>query len=239
MRIAICDDKKDITMQMQEYLYSMENLIESKMELFVYNEAADFLYEVETGVPFDAVFTDIDLGETNGIDIAKRIYEKYPATMIAFITGHQQFIHDVFDVQPCGFIEKPILKEKVEKVYKLIVRKCDELPKLDYSVNGNQKYIMLKEIIYLKSDGRKIKITGINNNDDEFYGKMDEIDDKLQKLSSSFARISQSYIINEKYIKAISYTEVVLNVNGNDVEFSISQKYRVQVKKWYMNQNRI
>lgn len=236
MRIAICDDKAEITMQMKEYLLSMKNMIESRMEIYVFNEADDFLYEIENGIIYDAVFMDIDLGKSNGIDLAKRIYDKYPATMIAFITGHRQYIHDVFDVQPCGFIDKPILKEKVEKVFKNIVKKCDELPKLSYSVNGSLKCVMLREIAYLKSDGRKIILTGINIVD-EFYGKMDEIDEKLQKLSSNFVRISQSYIINEKYIKEISYAEVVLNVNGNIIELSISQKYRVQVKKWYMEQN--
>lgn len=235
MRIAICDDKTEITMQMKEYLLSMKNKIESRMDIYVFNEAEDFSYEIESDIHYDAVFMDIDLGKLNGIDLAKRIYEKYPATMIAFITGHRQYIHDVFDVQPCGFIEKPILRERVEKVFELIVKKCDELPKLSYSINGTLKNIMLKEIAYLKSDGRKIILKGINTND-EFYGKMDEMDEKLKKLSSNFVRISQSYIINEKYIKEISYTEIVLNVNGQDVELSISQKYRVQVKKWYMEQ---
>lgn len=238
MRIAICDDKREITMQMKEYLFSMKNMIESRMDIFVFNDADDFLYELENSMPYDAIFMDIDLGESNGIDVAKRVYEKYPATMIAFITAHKQYIHDVFDVQPCGFIEKPLLKENVEKVFQLIVKKCDELPKLSYSVNGSLKCIMLRDIIYLKSDGRKIILTGTKDKA-EFYGKMDDIDEKLQKLSSNFVRINQSYIINEKYIKAINYTEVVLNENGKNIELNISQKYRAQVKKWYINQNMI
>lgn len=236
MRIAICDDKAEITMQMKEYLLSMRNMIESRMDISIFNAADDFLYEVENNASYDAVFMDIDLGELNGIDIAKRIYEKHPVTMIAFITGHRQYIHDVFDVQPCGFIEKPILKENVKKVFELIVRKCDELPKLCYNVGGSQKSIMLREIIYLKSDSRKIIVTGIKGND-VFYGKMDEVDEKLQRLSSNFVRISQSYIVNAKYIKAISYTEVVLNDNGGNTTLNISQRYRAQVKKWYINQN--
>lgn len=236
MRIAICDDKAEITMQMKEYLLSMRNMIESRMDISIFNAADDFLYEVENNASYDAVFMDIDLGELNGIDIAKRIYEKHPVTMIAFITGHRQYIHDVFDVQPCGFIEKPILKENVKKVFELIVKKCDELPKLCYNVGGSQKSIMLREIVYLKSDSRKIIVTGIKGND-VFYGKMDEVDEKLQRLSSNFVRISQSYIINAKYIKSISYTEVVLNDNGKNTTLSISQRYRAQVKKWYINQN--
>lgn len=238
MRIAICDDKAEITMQMKEYLFSMKNMIESRMDINAFNDADDFLYEMENGVLYNAIFMDIDLGKSNGIDLAKRVYEKYPATMIAFITAHKQYIHDVFDVQPCGFIEKPLLKENVEKVFNLIVKKCDELPKLSYSVNGSQKCIMLRDIIYLKSEGRKIIVT-VTNDNVEFYGKMDEIDERLQKLSSNFVRINQSYIINEKYIKAINYTEVVLNDSGKNVELNISQKYRAQVKKWYINQNKI
>ena len=179
---------------------------------------------------------DIDLGIANGIELAKQVYDKYPATMIAFITGHKQLIKDVFDVQPCGFIEKPLLRESVMRVFEIIVKKCDEIPKFNYVSNGSLKCVMLREIIYLRSDGRKILITGLNFKD-EYYGKLDEADEKLQKLSRNFVRVSQSYIINEKYIKEISYTEVVINVEGKDVTVNISQKYRSQVKKWYMSRS--
>lgn len=238
MRIAICDDKEEITMQMKEYLISMGNMVESKMDIRTFNEADDFMYEVENNAPYDAVFMDIDLGKLNGIDIAKRIYDRHPFTMIAFITGHRQYIHDVFDVQPCGFIEKPIHKENVKKVFELIVKKCDELPKLCYNVGGSQKCIMLRDVVYLKSDGRKIIVTTMSEND-SFYGKMNELDEKLQKLSSNFVRISQSYIVNAKYIKSISYTEIVLKNSKGNITLSISQRYRTQVKKWYINQNMI
>ena len=147
MRIAVCDDKKEITKQMEEYLLSMKDMAESKLEVFVFNDADDFLYDMVNSVPYDAVFMDIDLGKSNGIDLAKRIYENYGATMIAFITGYRQFIGDVFAVQPCGFIEKPILRDKVKEVFENIVKKCDDLPKLIYKVNGSVKCSLLREII--------------------------------------------------------------------------------------------
>lgn len=73
MRIAICDDKEEITMQMKEYLISMGNMVESKMDIRTFNEADDFMYEVENNAPYDAVFMDIDLGKLNGIDIWQKM----------------------------------------------------------------------------------------------------------------------------------------------------------------------
>lgn len=67
-----------------------------------------------------------------------------------------------------------------------------------------------------------------------FYGKMEEVEQKLNQLSNNFLRINQSIIINTRYIKEINYYSVVLEADNKKYVFNISQKYRVPVRKWCM-----
>lgn len=45
---------------------------------------------------------------------------------------------------------------------------------------------------------------------DQFYGKMNEVEKQVDALNGRFLRVHQSFLVNFDYIKAISASEVVL-----------------------------
>ena len=64
------------------------------------------------------------------------------------------------------------------------------------------------------------------NMQDEFYGSIEEINDRLNK--EKFLFIHKSTIVNYDYVKKISYDQVEM-VDGR--VFSISQSRRKSIKK--------
>ena len=233
MRIAICDDEKEITEEVKDYLCDIQKELDSRMDIYLFHDAKDFLYEIEEMYPYDIVFLDIEIGLYNGIHIAEKLKKKYPATIIIFITGHYQYVYDVFDVQPCGFIKKPLKKKDVEHTFYMALKQSESMPVFEYNYNGRFYRIYLKEIYYITSEKRKIFIIK-SDNMGVFYGKMEEVEQKLNQLSNNFLRINQSIIINIRYIKEINYYSVVLEADNKKYVFNISQKYRVPVRKWCM-----
>lgn len=232
MRIAVCDDEKSTLEEVRGYINDMARQMNIVAQIHLFQNTRDLEYEIENGLQYDIVFLDIKIGDQNGIDIANKMKEKYPTTMIAFMTGHYQYVYDVFDAQPCGFIKKPIEKEKIEHVFKKAVKLCDNMPAFSYSSHGKRNRIYLNDIYYIISDKRKI-ILKTRDGDKIYYEKMNEVEKKLQEMSSNFIRIGQSMIINARYIKEIDYQTVIVSMDGKKSEqFNISQKYRGQVKKW-------
>lgn len=232
MRIAVCDDEKNTLEEVRDYIKDIARQMNMGVQIHLFQNARDLEYEIENGLQYDIAFFDIKIGEQNGIDIANKMKEKYPTTMIAFITGNYQYVYDVFDSQPCGFIKKPIEKEKIEYVFKKAVKLCDNIPAFSYSIRGKRNKIYLNDIYYIISDKRKI-ILKTRDGDKVYYEKMDEVEEKLQGMSSNFIRIGQSMIINARYIKEMDYQTVIVSPDGKKSEqFNISQKYRGQVKKW-------
>lgn len=225
MKIAICDDEQEILDEVKEYVKQFD----SQFEVFTYQNISDF--EVEDGIQYDLVFMDIELGEENGILLAKKIKEQYPTTMIAFITAHDKYIREVFDAQPCGFIDKPIQKEEIERVLNL-VRENNGTQMFSYEIAGKQYTIYLDEICYVMSMGRKI-ILRTRRGDIEYYGKLNEEAKILTEKSRNFIRIGQSVVVNRKYIVGINYTTIDVNYNGKIEQLSITQKYRERVSAWY------
>lgn len=234
-RIGICDDNAEVVNEVERYLNDIQQTEEYKLDIHSFTEAKEFLEDLEQDLKLDVVFLDIELGTCNGIDIAKTIAETKPEIMIIFITAFHQYIHESFQVRPIGYLEKPITREMVGSTLAKALKALDDMPVLNYSFQGCQYRILLKKIAYLESRGRKIILGKASGGAEEtFYGKLDEMEKQINDKSDSFCRISQSVMVNLRYIRAISYTSVTVDVNGMQREFGISRRYKDAVREKYM-----
>jgi DNA-binding LytR/AlgR family response regulator len=230
MRIAICDDDRNIVEEVQQYIMEIQKQLDVDLELYLFSKANELTNDIHEDKQYDAVILDIEIGNENGIELAKKIKKKYPTTAIIFMTGYHQYVYDVFDVQPCGFLKKPIKKEQVFHVITKAVELCDESPVLTYSKGGSQYKVYLKDVACITSDKREIVLHTVYG-EKSYYGKLDEIEQTLQNQSKSFVRVGQSVIINMHYLTEISYCELSISVNDKIERFNISQKYRPYVRK--------
>lgn len=150
--------------------------------------------------------------------------------MIAFITAYEQYIYDAFDVQPCGFVKKPIQKKQLEHVLKIAMALCQNMKKLTYFVRGKEQWIYLTDIYYIVCNKRKIILKTVHG-DIEYYGKLYDVEQKLQILDDNFIRISNFMIVNFRYANNVTYREIILMINGIQEKFNITQSYRVTARE--------
>lgn len=234
MRIAVCDDEKKIIEEVTDYLQQLRHKAEGRLEIRAFQDAEDLLYEIEERAPYDIIFLDIEIGENNGISVAENIKKCYPTTLIIFMTGFHQYVYEVFDVQPCGFLRKPLKREEFEHVFDRALEQCDSRPALEYSSKGCFYRVFLKDIWFITSRKRQIALM-LKDGERTFYGKLDEVEQQLNAMSNNFWRISQSVIINTRYLKEISYHTLTLENDDDLWTFSISQSYRVLIREKCMD----
>lgn len=232
MKFAICDDEQNILEEVKGYIDTFAKQMCVEVDIDCFQNLGDLVYEVNSGMQYDLVFFDIEIGNENGIHFAKELKEQHPTTRIAFITGHSQYIREVFDAQPCGFIDKPIKKEEVERVLKLVFKLNDSKVTFSYEIKGKRYSIYKDDICYAMSMGRKM-ILKTKIGEIIYYGTMNEEEKRLTEKSKNFIRIGQSVVVNRKYMVGINYKTIDLNYNGTIEQFTITQKYRERVKEWY------
>lgn len=233
-RVGICDDNEEVVKKIENCLNLLQGTLEYRLDVRGFTNGKEFLEELENEQDYAIVFLDIELGNCNGIEVAKCIAEKRPETIIIFITAYRQYIYDAFQVRPIGFIEKPVKMEEIEKVTLRAIKAIGDLPVLQYSVKGRQYRILLKKIVYLESKERKIILGRASGEEEMFYEKLDEIEKKILQVSGSFCRISQSVIINMRYITSINFNAVSVEINGVIKEFGISRRYKEKTREKYM-----
>ena len=227
MNIAICDDQLDICGQLELLVEKILKNKKVKYNIDVYSSGIELCKEMSE-TEYQLVFLDVEMPEKNGVEIGRYIREKLKneKIQIAYISSKEESAMSLFELRPINFLIKPLRMEQIEKVIdKYIV--VSEIHNYFFEwQKGKEHYkIPMDKINYFEISGRKIHMLA-ENMQDEFYGSIEEINDRLN--NEKFLFIHKSTIVNYDYVKKISYEQVEM-VDGR--VFSISQSRRKSIKK--------
>jgi DNA-binding LytR/AlgR family response regulator len=134
---------------------------------------------------------------------------------------------ELFDIRPLNFLVKPLVEDKVELVVKR-ARKLIKTTNQYYEYKAGNVYfnVLISDILYFESSGRKVKIILKDGEVKEYYGKLSEVEEKLKK--NDFFSIHKSYLINYNHV--IEYTYEYVKMFNNEI-LGISQNNRKAVRE--------
>lgn len=105
LRLAICDDDIRIIEQIETYIEKIKN---KQIEYDVFTNAEELLRYQSQNKEYDVYMLDIEMGKMSGLNLARRLREKYANALIVFLTSYSKYVYDVFEVITFDFILKPI-----------------------------------------------------------------------------------------------------------------------------------
>ena len=230
IQIAICEDNfsyaKGLSFKITKYFmdkdFEMNISIISKPEEF-----ADMNIK-----KFDLFFLDIELGSINGIDLGVKIKKLNSKADIIYISEFYNYALLGYQARPLAYI----LKED-EQFDTLLKHALDEYiqektPLKSTTVLKNKqevKKVFLKDIVYIKSTGRKLSFFFVDEDLFEIYGKISDTESQLSECG--FLRTQKSYIVNTAYIDKITNYKVYL-ITGEVLP--ISETYYNSIEKDYI-----
>ncbi|MEG0090203.1 MAG: LytTR family DNA-binding domain-containing protein [Oscillospiraceae bacterium] len=231
IKIAICDDDKYICKNVEKMLlvYANNNGLNFNVEAFFSGE--ELFNKIQNLVRYDIFLLDIKMFEVNGLDIGRYIRKDlndYSAKII-YISAEEQYMKEMFKVQPLDFLKKPINTQELYQVLDLACKLiAGEERKFFYKKGHDTHSVFLKDILYFTGFGRKITITMIDTVD-EFYGKISEVLAKLD--NSKFIQVHKSYIANYDYIITIKSNEIEM---ANNFTIAISRNLKDNVRNKHL-----
>jgi DNA-binding LytR/AlgR family response regulator len=236
IRIAICDDDFQMAEQIENLINSFQQKHAEKIETDIFYSGEKLKVEIQQSCPYEIMLMDIEMEGLNGVDVGHilRADENNDSVQLIYISSHEEYHMQLFDVQPSGFIRKPIQPDIFERKLISAIQKIKRRIKssrrrfLPLQQNGSEFLIPFKDIVYLESNGRKI-ILHTKTEQIEYYSTLNQENDKL--FGDEFIRIHQSFIINFYYVKRITSKKIML-LNG--LELPISERYVASVKKCYL-----
>ena len=108
MNIAICDDEEfyvqDISTRLDNFTQTFKDI---PLDIDTFTSGKDLIKSF-TKKKYDLIYLDIELADSNGIDIAQYVHDIKPNCMIIFVTSHMSYVNQSFIVNAFQFIKKPI-----------------------------------------------------------------------------------------------------------------------------------
>ncbi len=223
--IAICDDMEDYGELLAEIVakWALERQINVQMKRFVSGE--ELLADIEATGYFDIILLDIVLnGGMDGIATARKIKEIYQHVCLIFISQHDTYYKEVFQVHPFQYLEKTASVKWIMEVLDQAEGNYRYLNEIfTFRFKGTTYSIRLREVLYFASDKRIIQIWMENGKVYTYYEKLDELQNKLEKYNNRFLRIHQSYLVNGRQILQFHPKYVVMQ-NQNILPISTGNK---------------
>lgn len=185
-------------------------------------EAAD---GEETMQKFEAlkphvVFLDVEMPKLDGVECARQIQDMNPATVVIFVTAHNTYMSEAFEVYAFDYLVKPF---KLDRMMQTLERVKNSLtlssasPEFSQTVNADRKplsgrlmlkhregsaFIDLNDLLLVQREDRS---TVLYTKSGERYAVSDSLSDIESRLPGDvFFRSHKSYIINLNHIKDIT-----------------------------------
>lgn len=245
MKVMVVEDEDGI----RRFLCKV---IEKFMEFEVVSKCGSFneaITEYSINKP-DIVFMDIEIKEhendsfasdkVNGMECAGILTNLNPQLKIIFVTAHNEYMSNAFDIYAYDYIVKPFDVERVERTLKRILENSKDFRENQSSGQNRRIMIRGKESIYFIDIDDIIMVercngsTVINTISSEYQTSMG-LNDIMEKLKDKrFIRSHKSYIINMNYISRIEqygrWTYLV-KFNGKNFDALITAAKYDEIKK--------
>lgn len=228
LRIAVCDDVPFYREMLAEYIRAWAALNGARVQVEKYGSGEEVLFGMEQAGDFVAVFLDIELGGMDGIETARRIKEQGGPVSFVFVTGHEEYFGQMFDVHPIQYVPKPVARQKVFDVLDKVVEE-HRIFFESFVVKYNRKMlnIPLGEVFYFESERRRIKSFLERGRQYVFYESMKMLEEKLTACNHYFIRTHQSYLVNARQIEQF-YPKRLIMQNGDAVPISRERREAVE-----------
>lgn len=169
----------------------------------------------------DILFLDIEMGETNGIKLAKEIPHN---THLIFTTAYAQFALEGFDLNAIDFLHKPIpfprFKTAIERVEKqLELKKSSQTAgvstkEITIKVDYKSVMIRLSEITHIEAMENYIRLYKVDTPRPIITQvSLKSIEEQLPE--DKFVRTHKSYIVHIQHIQ--NYTKKSITINNTQI----------------------
>lgn len=228
IRIAVIDDEKEM---LDEICSLIQKTIipGNDVEICPFVSAEELMEEINQGTIYNILFSDIELDGINGMELGRKIAEKYPRTYLVFITSFSEFAAESYLIDAYQYVLKQDMEQRIPDIVNQLVQKIRKVTKTYILVGTetNKQRICCEDIIYIsKSKSAKyVEYFTVNGQ----YRERITLNQVMEKLQGKeFIVVERGYIVNMKYIVRMEENIIYLE---NNAKVAVSRARFAKVKQ--------
>ena len=217
--IAVLDDQV-LYLQMIEEI-TMKCMAEQEIayEIVTYNSWENLLSDIEEDNKYDIYLLDVELPDTTGLEVARKIREKYFELVIIYITNHVQYAIGAYETNAYRYIPKRMLEEKLPEALVSICGSLKNKKKDFYIIELYHKIerIAYDDIYYVKKDEKYILLVHRYGRSRDRKTMAEFV--KCANCYGKFIGVDRGYVVNAVHVMKLENQQIVLR-NGDFIPVS-------------------
>ncbi|MGN1180135.1 MAG: LytR/AlgR family response regulator transcription factor [Suilimivivens sp.] len=225
IRIAICMETENYGKAVRDTVLEWAVQRQYNIQPRVFMTGEEVLADIEQSGYYDIVLMDMELkGKRNGMDTARQIRQIYQYFCLIFLSKQENYCNEIFRLHPFEYLEKPVRKRWLTESLSQAVESYHLMYEtFAFRFRGRAYCIRLSEVLYFASDKRVIRIYMESGREYVFYEKLDELERKMEKYTSRFFRVHQSYLINGGQVEQC-HTKYIIMRNREIIPVSVDRR---------------
>lgn len=176
LRIAICDDDKRFTGELEKIIIKECNELKTAIETEIFFDGKTLLNDIDMHRRYDIIFIDIEMRQLDGITTVRKIRENDNKVIIIYVSAYESYCKELFEVNTFRFLQKPIEESRVRLYFKEAYKMLQQEKGIfQFSFNKKVYKIHLEDIIYFESRNRVITVFLSDGSTEVFYGKLNDV----------------------------------------------------------------
>ena len=161
----------------------------------------------------------------DGISAARQIRRIDRSALLIYVSGYEQYLKELFEVEPFRFLSKPVDGAKFRKYFRDACARIGETEAYyRFSFNKEIRKVAVRDVVYFESRNRVVHIFMADGSEERFYGRLNAVEKELSEGRQEFLRIHQSFLVNYGYIEKMNFSVVtVIFGNGKRTALKISE----------------
>lgn len=225
INILICDDDKVLIKKISELVDSLmisSPYMDLEYKIKTTCDPLSLKNSVSDNTP-DIIILDIHMPKVTGFEIAEALFENRAKTKIIFLSSYEELVFYSLRFSPFRFVRKDVMeKELPEALYsavKLIQNDSTNLVVRHYT---DIQYVPLSSIKYIEKIKGKNSVSVVCHSESLSHRETIQVLER-QLSPLGFVRINSGTLVNLKYVKRISGTELyigdeILKVSESNIE---------------------
>lgn len=191
-KIGICDDEKESRYILSKLCKKEFDKIGEKCDILEFASGRQLQEDLKEKVHL--LLLDIELGDSNGIDLMPSILGNELIWRIAFVTSYEKYISEAFSIKTIGYGIKPVKAALISRWINTVIDEDKSNSIISLKTSGNTTVsLYADDIMYIRSAGNYLSIFTHASH----YLIRDTMQHMEQLLSRySFVRCHRSCIVN-------------------------------------------
>ena len=205
-KAAFCDDSAADRQYLSDLVRQWARSAGHTVTIDEFPSAESFLFHYAEEKDYDILLLDIEMGNMDGITMARRLRRENDTVQIVFITGYSDYIAEGYEVDALHYLMKPTGRDKLFSVLDRAAEKLKKNEKvLTLETGGETIRIPVYQIRYADVQGNYVTIHASV----DVTVKM-TLRELASELDDRFYRAGRSVVVNLTQISRVSKKEIIL-----------------------------